>query len=95
MQVARKGGLWSRAQSKVGLGQIYVRITPIEIVAEAIVDDGIIPQGEYVEGGEMKTQSGFLGTHKKSSRDHTEIKTNSKCGWLLWILTLYLLFHTT
>lgn len=50
------------------------------MVAEAIVDDDKIPQGEYVEGGEKKPQSGFLGTHKKSSGDHMEIKTNNKCG---------------
>lgn len=94
-EISRKGGRGSRAQSKVGLRWTYVRVTPIEMVAEATADDDEIPQGEDVEGGEKRTQGGLLGTHTKSSGEHTEIETNNNCGWLLWILTLYLLFHTT
>lgn len=51
-----------------------MRVTPIYIVAEAIVEDDETPQGEYVEKGEKKTQSGFLGTHKKSPGDTQRLR---------------------
>lgn len=53
-----------------------MRVTPIEMMAEAMAGDDEIPQGEDMEGGEKRTQSGLLGTHTKSSRDHTETETN-------------------
>lgn len=53
-----------------------MRVTPIEMVAEAMAGDEEIPQGEDMEGGEKRTQNGLLGTHTKSSRDHTETETN-------------------
>lgn len=75
VEISRKGErVKGSVQSWVEMNN--VRVTPIEMMAEAMAGDDEIPQGEDMEGGEKRTQSGLLRTHAKSSRDHTETETN-------------------